>query len=183
MTSAALPAEPGETVSWRSLVRDIADYPQAGVTFRDITPLLGDGPAFRQVVDELAERFRDVEVDRVVGVEARGFILAAPIAYRLGAGFVPVRKPGKLPYRTTSVTYELEYGSDTLEVHVDAVAPGDRVLVVDDVLATGGTAAAAATLVTSAGGHVAAVAFLMELTFLDGRSRMGDHDVRALLSF
>jgi adenine phosphoribosyltransferase len=129
--------------SWfTSLIRDIADYPSPGVTFRDITPMLGDGPAFSRAVRELAERFDGVQVDRVLGMEARGFIVAAPIAVALGAGFVPVRKAGKLPWAVAREEYELEYGKDKLEIHRDAIRPGERVLVIDDVLATGGTAAA-----------------------------------------
>ncbi len=140
--------------------------------FKDITPLLDDADAFRWAADELADRFRDTPADRVVGVEARGFILGAAVAYRLGLGFVPVRKSGKLPYRTRSVDYELEYGTASLEVHTDAFAPGQRALVVDDVLATGGTAAAAVELVDSGGAEVAGVGFLIELGFLGGREKI-----------
>lgn len=164
-------------------MRDIADYPQAGVTFRDITPLLGDGPAFRQVVDELAERFSDVEVDRVVGVEARGFILAAPIAYRLGAGFVPVRKAGKLPWAVAREEYQLEYGRDKLEIHRDAIHPDERVLIVDDVLATGGTAAATARLVEALGGTLVGLGVLIEIGALGGRAALGARRVEALTSY
>lgn len=140
--------------------------------FKDITPLLDDADAFRWAADELADCFSDTPADRVVGVEARGFILGAAVAYRLGLGFVPFRKPGKLPYRTRSVDYELEYGTASLEAHTDAVAPGQRVLVVDDVLATGGTAAAAVELVDSGGAEVAGVGFLIELGFLGGREKI-----------
>jgi adenine phosphoribosyltransferase len=160
-----------------SSVRDVPDFPKAGVTFKDITPLLDDHAAFRAVVQALADAGRDssgnTEVDKVVGIEARGFILAAPVALALGVGFVPVRKPGKLPSRTRSVAYELEYGEEVLEMHVDALAPGERVLVVDDVLATGGTAQAAVTLVQEAGAVVHGLAMLMELSFLAGRGRVG----------
>jgi adenine phosphoribosyltransferase len=151
------------------LVRDVPDYPKPGVLFKDITPLLGDGDGFRAVIDSLVP---DQVVDKVVGVEARGFILAAPLAYRLGAGFVPVRKAGKLPSATHAESYALEYGEATLEVHTDAFAPGDRVLLVDDVLATGGTAAAAATLIHRAGGTVVGLSVLIELSFLPGRETL-----------
>jgi len=159
------------------LVRDIADFPKPGVMFKDITPLLDDPAAFGAVVQALADAGRrdgELVIDRVVGIEARGFILAAPVALALGVGFIPVRKPGKLPAATLEVSYDLEYGSETLQIHADAVAPGDRVLIVDDVLATGGTAAAARALVERAGGEVVGLAVLMELGFLDGRSRTGD---------
>ncbi|WP_419850377.1 adenine phosphoribosyltransferase [Candidatus Poriferisocius sp.] len=155
-----------------SLIRDVPDFPTPGIMFKDITPLLDDADAFRWAADELADRFRDTPADRVVGVEARGFILGAAVAYRLGLGFVPVRKSGKLPYRTRSVDYELEYGTASLEVHTDAFAPGQRALVVDDVLATGGTAAAAVELVDSGGAEVAGVGFLIELGFLGGREKI-----------
>jgi adenine phosphoribosyltransferase len=163
----------------RSRIRDVADYPQPGVTFKDITPLLADGAAFAAVVSALASGYDGV--DKVAGIEARGFILAAPVAIALGAGFVPVRKAGKLPGPTYAQSYDLEYGSATVEVHQDAFAPGERVLVVDDVLATGGTGSATAQLVRKAGGEVAAIAVIMELSFLDGRSRLPDATIRSLL--
>ena len=141
--------------------------------FKDITPLLDDAEAFRWAADELADRFSSTPADRVVGVEARGFILGAAVAYRLGLGFVPVRKPGKLPYDTRAVDYELEYGTASLEAHTDALAPGQRALIVDDVLATGGTASAAVELVSSGGASVAGVGFLIELGFLSGREKIG----------
>ena len=160
------------------LVRDVPDFPKPGVVFKDITPLLDDHDAFTQVVQALAAAGRDasgeVVVDKVVGMEARGFIMASPVALELGVGFVPVRKPGKLPWETRAVSYDLEYGSETLEMHVDALAGGDRVLVVDDVLATGGTARATQQLVEQAGGSVHGLAVLMELSFLPGRSVVGD---------
>ncbi|HEY1625041.1 MAG TPA: adenine phosphoribosyltransferase [Streptosporangiaceae bacterium] len=161
-------------------IRDIPDYPKPGVVFKDITPLLGDGEAFRAVVGGLAAEHGDV--DKVAGIEARGFILAAPVACRLGAGFVPVRKKGKLPAATFSEDYELEYGTATIEVHQDAFAPSDRVLIVDDVLATGGTARATADLVRRSGATVAGIAVLIELSFLDGRAKLPDLPVSALLA-
>ena len=168
------------------LVRDVEDFPKAGVTFKDIAPLLDDHTAFTAVVQALAGAGRDaqglVAVDKVVGMEARGFILAAPVALALGVGFVPVRKPGKLPWETRAVSYDLEYGSETLEMHVDALAPGERVLVIDDVLATGGTAEACAQLVERAGASVAAIEVVLELGFLDGRSRLRGHVVNAILT-
>lgn len=161
-----------------ALIRDIPDFPRPGVTFKDITPLLDNHAAFTAVVAALAEAGRDgdgvVLVDKVVGMEARGFILAAPVALALGVGFVPVRKPGKLPWQTRAVGYELEYGEETLEMHTDALAPGERVLVVDDVLATGGTARATAQLIQEAGASVHGLAMLMELSFLPGRVAVGD---------
>ena len=160
-------------------VRDIPDYPQPGVLFKDITPLLGDAEAFGDVVEAMAAIFGPV--DKVVGIEARGFILAAPVAYEIRAGFVPVRKKGKLPAATFAQEYDLEYGSNVLEVHQDAFAPGDRVLIVDDVLATGGTARATASLITRAGAEVVGIAVLMELSFLHGREAIGDLDLRSLL--
>ena len=163
----------------KSRVRDIADYPQPGVMFKDITPLLADGEALAAVVDALSSGHDGV--DKVAGIEARGFILAAPVAIKLGAGFVPVRKAGKLPGPTYAQSYDLEYGSATVEVHQDAFAPGERVLIVDDVLATGGTGSATVELVRKAGAEVAAIAVIMELSFLNGRSRLPDAAIRSLL--
>jgi adenine phosphoribosyltransferase len=166
------------------LVRDIPDFPTHGVMFKDISPLLDDHTAFTAVVQALADAGRDESgasvVDKVIGMEARGFILAAPVALALGVGFVPVRKPGKLPAATYSVSYALEYGEETLEMHTDALAPGERVLLVDDVLATGGTAAATASLAEKCGATVHAVAVLMELSFLHGRDALGDLPLSAL---
>jgi adenine phosphoribosyltransferase len=164
-------------------IRDVPDFPKPGVLFKDITPLLADWSAFRTVVEALADAGRsgtDTVVDKVVGMEARGFIFGAPVALDLEVGFVPIRKPGKLPGTTTSVSYDLEYGSETLEMHTDAIAPGDRVLLVDDILATGGTARAAADLVQRAGGHVHALAVVLELSFLPGRATLGDVPLVAL---
>jgi adenine phosphoribosyltransferase len=170
--------------SWvREHIRAIADYPHAGVTFRDITPLLGNAAAFGRAVDDLVSGFHDVAVDRVVGVESRGFILAAPVAYRLRAGFVPVRKAGKLPWAVAREEYELEYGTDKLEIHRDAIHPRERILVVDDVLATGGTASATGRLVETLGGVIVGLGFLIELSDLHGRSRLGEHRVESLVTF
>ena len=165
-----------------SHVRDVPDYPQRGVLFKDITPLLAQPKVFSAVVDALADSFG--QVDKVAGIEARGFILAAPVAYQTSAGFVPVRKKGKLPSATFAQEYRLEYGTATLEVHQDAFEPGDRVLIVDDVLATGGTARATTTLVRQAGAEVAGIAVLMELSFLNGRAALTglDVDIRSLLT-
>ena len=167
-----------------SRIRDVPDFPKPGVVFKDITPLLDDHEAFTAVVHGLAEAGRaadgSTQVDKVIGMEARGFILAAPVALALGVGFVPVRKPGKLPWETRSVSYDLEYGSETLEMHTDAVAPGERILLVDDVLATGGTAAATAQLVTDSDAVVHGLAVLMELSFLGGRSKLEGVDLTAL---
>ncbi|GAC1323362.1 MAG: adenine phosphoribosyltransferase [Mycobacteriales bacterium] len=166
----------------RERIRDVPDYPKPGIVFKDITPLLADHVAFAGVVDAIVAHRGRGTIDKVVGIEARGFILAAPVAYHFGAGFVPVRKTGKLPAATHSASYELEYGSAVIEVHQDAFAPGDRVLVVDDVLATGGTAAAAADLVRRAGGEVVGLSVLLELGFLGGRARLDGLDLHALLS-
>jgi adenine phosphoribosyltransferase len=167
----------------RDFVRDIDDYPTAGVSFRDITPLLGDGQGFGRAITELAQLFDSVPTDRVLGVEARGFIIAAPVAYRIGAGFVPVRKAGKLPWAVVREEYSLEYGNDKLEIHRDAIHPGERVLVIDDVLATGGTAAATVRLVEALGGVVAGVGVLIELEDLGGRGRLDGHLVESLARY
>lgn len=161
-------------------VRVIPDYPKPGVSFRDITPLLGDPNAYGHVVRALVDRFSGHDVTRVLGIEARGFILAAPVALQLGAGFVPVRKPGKLPWAVVREEYDLEYGSDKLEMHRDAIHPGERVLVIDDVLATGGTAAAACRLVETLDGVVVGVGVVLELQALGGRQRLGARPVESL---
>jgi adenine phosphoribosyltransferase len=167
----------------RALVRDVPDFPQEGIVFKDITPLLADELAFSTVIDLIVVHFGRGNIDKVVGIEARGFILASPVAYHFGAGFVPVRKKDKLPYETESAEYSLEYGTATLEIHKDAVAPGERVLVVDDVLATGGTAKATADLVERIGGKVVGLAFLIELGFLKGRERLQNYDLFTLLDY
>jgi adenine phosphoribosyltransferase len=179
------PAPPGSLAAdILARVRDVPDFPTPGVIFKDITPLLADGEAFRRVIDGLAEPHQEGTsgVDVVVGIEARGFILAAPVAVALGVGFVPVRKVGKLPSATVSVSYELEYGTAEVQVHEDGVRPGQRVLLVDDVLATGGTAAAATELVRRLGGVMGGVSVLMELALLEGRSRLPGLDVRSLVT-
>ena len=164
-------------------IRDIPDFPQKGVVFKDITPLLADVDAFRFAVDALCDHFSGQSVDKVLGIEARGFIIAAPVAYRFGCGFVPVRKAGKLPWDVEKQEYVLEYGTDLLEIHRDAVAPGERALIVDDVLATGGTATAAVRLVERLGGHVAGLGFVIELGFLGGRGKLADHDMLSLIEY
>jgi adenine phosphoribosyltransferase len=164
-------------------VRDVPDFPRAGVGFKDITPLLGDAAAFASVVDRIAEPFAGQRVDKVVGIEARGFVVAAPVAVRLGAGFVPVRKVGKLPWDTHKVEYELEYGTDELEVHADAVLPGQRAVVVDDVIATGGTALAACRLVELLGAEVVGLGFIIDLSFLGGAARLDGRHVVSLLTY
>lgn len=168
-----------------SLVRDVHDFPSQGIVFKDITPLLADHVAFAGAVDAIVAYYGRGTVDKVVGIEARGFIIAAPVAYHFGAGFVPVRKQGKLPAPAHAASYALEYGHATLEVHRDAFAPGDRVLIVDDVLATGGTAAATAGLVRAAGGEVVGCSVLLELSFLGGRAKLepAGVDVHALLTY
>lgn len=164
-----------------SLIRDIHDFPKEGIVFKDITPLLASPEGFRQSIDTIADAYADAGITKVLGAEARGFIFGGALAYRLGAGFVPARKPGKLPWDTTSHEYELEYGTDSLEVHTDAVGPGDIVLIVDDVLATGGTAAAKAALVSKMGASVAGFAFLIELDFLAGREKLGAQRIITLI--
>ena len=171
------------TVNYESLIRAIPDFPQPGILFRDITPLLGDGEALRAVVQDLAAPFRQQRIDRVAAIEARGFVIGAPLAVELGAGFVPMRKAGKLPHETFSAQYELEYGDAAIELHQDGMLPGDNVLLVDDVLATGGTMAAAVELVQQAGANVAGILTLIELTALNGRARLPYHDVVALIRY
>ena len=166
-----------------SLVRDVPDFPKPGIVFKDIMPLLANGQAFHQAVEELAEWAEPRKPDIVLGAEARGFITGGALAERLGVGFVAARKPGKLPWRTVSAKYALEYGFDALELHADAIGQGQRVLVHDDVLATGGTAAAKCELVERLGGEVVGVLFLIELDFLHGRERLGAYDVRSLITY
>jgi adenine phosphoribosyltransferase len=162
---------------------DVPDFPSPGILFRDITPLLGHGPALDAAVDAVSAVVADLGASKVVGIEARGFVVGTPVAHQLGLGFVPVRKAGKLPREVISVTYDLEYGTDTLAMHADAVLPDERVVIVDDVLATGGTASAAAQLVESTGAQVVGLAFLIELAFLAGRSRLGERRVESVLTY
>jgi adenine phosphoribosyltransferase len=167
----------------RSRVRDVPDFPRPGVVFKDITPLLADPVTLSRVIDEIVVELGRGTVDKVVGIEARGFIVAAPVAYHMAAGFVPIRKKGKLPWQTESQSYELEYGEETIEIHKDAIARGERVAIVDDVLATGGTAAAAAHLVERLGGTVVSMAFLIELAFLKGREKLAGYEIVSLLQY
>jgi adenine phosphoribosyltransferase len=170
------------TLDLKRYIRDIPDFPKPGIVFKDITPLLADATAFRAAVDAMIEPYRG-RVDMVLGIESRGFIVGAAAAYALGTGIAVVRKPGKLPYRTHKASYDLEYGTDALEIHHDAIGNGHRVLLVDDLLATGGTAGAAIELVERCGGQVVACAFLIELSFLGGRARLGRHEVHALIAY
>lgn len=167
----------------KKLIREIPDYPKPGILFYDLTTLLQDGKGFHLLVDRLCEHYNGQHVDIVTGIEARGFIFAPALAYRLGAGFVPIRKPKKLPWKTAQVSYQLEYGTDSLEIHQDAVKPGQRVLICDDLLATGGTASAAIQLVKQLGGEVAGAAFAVELNFLEGRAKLPGIDVFSLLRY
>jgi adenine phosphoribosyltransferase len=167
----------------RQAIRDIPDFPKPGIVFKDITPLLSNGRLFAQTIDILADRYRTQNVDTVLGVESRGFIIGSALAYELGAGFCIVRKPGKLPYETHRASYKLEYGSDSLEIHVDALPAHARVVIADDLLATGGTAAATAELVTRLGGTVVECAFVIELAFLKGRDKLKPHGVFSILQY
>jgi len=167
----------------KAKIRSIPDFPIPGILFRDITPVLQDPASLAAVIDLMASAYKGVKVDIVVGIEARGYILGAPIAYKLGAGFVPVRKPGKLPFDKISVDYALEYGTNTLEMHRDAVAGGHRVLVVDDLLATGGTAAAVRQMIDKLGGTIVGFEFLVELTALDGRAKLPGVDVKSFITY
>ncbi len=167
----------------KALIRDVPDFPQPGIVFKDITPLLADENAFSSVIDLIVVHYGRGNIDKVAGIEARGFILASPVAYHFGAGFVPVRKSGKLPWETEREEYSLEYGTATLEIHQDSVRPGERVLIVDDVLATGGTARATARLVERLGGKVVGIACLIELTFLDGRKAVEGYDFFSLITY
>ena len=172
-----------DIASIRGAIRDIKDFPKPGIVFRDMTPLLADGRLFGKTIDLLAARYQGQAVDTVLGIESRGFIIGAALAYRLGAGFSVVRKPGKLPYETHSATYDLEYGSDALEIHIDAISSGARVVIADDLIATGGTAAATAQLVARLGGTVVECAFLIELAFLNGRERLKPYGVYSLVQY
>ncbi len=177
-----MPFEPNH--DWlKEFIRDIPDFPKPGVTFKDITPLLANKKAFAYTIDAIAHHFDRDAIDKVLGIEARGFIIAAPLAYRFTAGLIPVRKAGKLPWEVEAQEYILEYGTDLLEIHRDAIEPGERILIVDDVLATGGTAAATATLTERCGGKVAGIATIMELSFLGGRDKLADYEFLSLISY
>ncbi|MBW6511872.1 MAG: adenine phosphoribosyltransferase [Desulfuromonadaceae bacterium] len=167
----------------KSIIRDIPDFPKKGIVFKDITTLLNDSRSFHRMIDLIAHRYVGMRIDQIVGIEARGFILGAALAYKLGAGITLVRKPGKLPSKTISKTYDLEYGTDTLEIHADAFKPGDRIIIADDLLATGGTVAAVVDLVGELGVEIVECAFMAELEFLDGRKRLPDGKVFSLLKF
>nr|WP_198912525.1 adenine phosphoribosyltransferase [Desulfuromonas acetoxidans] len=167
----------------RSIIRDIPDFPKKGIVFKDITTLLADGKSFHRMIDLIAHRYIGQKIDKIVGVEARGFLLGSALAYKLGVGIVLVRKPGKLPYKTLKKTYDLEYGTDTLEIHEDAFQPGERVLIADDLLATGGTVTAVVELVEELGADLVECAFLAELDFLKGRDRLPENKVFSLLHF
>jgi len=178
-----MPLDPARVAALKAKIRDVPDFPKPGVVFRDITTLLKDGPAFREMVDLFAELCDGHRADTLVAVESRGFILGGALAARLGKGFVPVRKPGKLPYKVVKQSYALEYGTDTIEMHHDGVARGQSVLVIDDLVATGGTAAATCTLVEQLGARVSALAFVVALDFLPWRDKLAGRDVRALIRY
>jgi adenine phosphoribosyltransferase len=172
-----------KTAALRAAIRDVVDFPKPGIVFKDITPVLADGKLFRESISLLCETTGGVKIDKVVGIDARGFIFAAAVADRLGAGFVPVRKKGKLPWKTRQTAYSLEYGESIVELHEDAVLPGESVLLVDDLLATGGTAAAAVKLLDELGASIVGISVLIELAFLNGRSKLGPHPVNSILSY
>ena len=177
-----MPFEPNH--DWlKEYIRDIPDFPKPGVTFKDITPLLADKKAFMYTIDALAHHFDRDQIDKVLGIEARGFMVAAPLAYRFTAGLIPVRKAGKLPWEVEAEEYVLEYGTDLLEIHRDAIEEGERILIVDDVLATGGTAVATANLTERCGGKVAGIATIMELSFLGGREKLGGYELLSLITY
>jgi adenine phosphoribosyltransferase len=167
----------------KSKIRNIPDFPKKGVVFRDITTLIKDGEAFRYAIDKMAENYKGKEIDAIVGAESRGFIFGAALAYKLGIGFIPLRKEGKLPFETCSVSYDLEYGSSTLEMHIDAISKGDNILIVDDLVATGGTAKATVKMVEERGGNVVGLAFLIELSFLNPRKTLEGYDVFSLVTY
>jgi adenine phosphoribosyltransferase len=164
-------------MSLKKSIRDVPNFPKEGIIFKDITPLLKDPKAFRLAINKMAKHYKGKQIDGIVAVEARGFIFAGALAAKLKTGFIPVRKPGKLPYKTISETYQLEYGTDTLQIHEDAIKPGDKILIVDDLLATGGTVAAVVNMVKKLGGEVVGIGFLIELAFLNGRSKLSGHEI------
>lgn len=167
----------------RNAIREIPDFPKEGISFKDITPLFQDQETFKYMIDQLVNQLKDLKIDVIVGPEARGFLVGTPVAYALGVGFVPVRKPGKLPAETVRYEYELEYGSDALEIHKDAIQPGQRVAILDDLLATGGTVFAAAKLIESLGGEVVSLNFLIELAFLNGRDTLENYHIESLVKY
>ncbi len=167
----------------KKLIREVSDFPKEGINFYDITTLLQDADGFKQTIDALVEQVKDEKIDTVIGIESRGFIFGTPVAYQLGAGFIPVRKPNKLPWEKVSVSYDLEYGQDTLEMHRDAVGDGHNVLIVDDLLATGGTARAVADLVEKVGGNIVKMLFVIELDFLGGRDKLNGYEIASLLNY
>lgn len=171
------------TVDLTQHIRDIPDFPKPGIVFKDITPLLNNGPAFRESIRRFADQYRDTQIDCIIAAEARGFIFAAPLACELGIGFVPVRKPGKLPFERHSHSYDLEYGTDTLEMHIDGVQAGQNVLIVDDLLATGGTVSACCKMVEACKANIVACAFLIELEFLNGADKLNGYDVFSLIKY
>lgn len=171
------------TINLADYIRDIPDFPKPGIVFKDITPLVKSAEAFQATIDQLVDQFFGLAIDHVVGIESRGFIFGAPLALRLGVGFLPVRKPGKLPYQTEKIDYALEYGSGTLEIHADACTPGQRVLIIDDLLATGGTVYGTRALIERLGGQVVAAGFVVELGFLNGREKLPGVDVRSLIQY
>ncbi len=183
MTKTAPSKYTSPTADLRDAIRSIPDFPKPGILFRDITTLLNNPDAFRLAIDRLADHFRNKSVSKVVGIESRGFLTAAPLAYLLRAGFIPVRKKGKLPFKTASVSYDLEYGQDTLEMHLDAVVKGENVIIVDDLLATGGTSKATCELVEKAGGKIAGLGFLIELADLKGRQKLSGYSVESLIIY
>lgn len=170
-------------INLKTVIRDVPDFPKKGIIFKDITTLLARGDIFQKVIDQIVDHYAKKKIQKVVGIESRGFIFGAPIAYKLKAGVVPIRKKGKLPYKTVSATYALEYGTDTLEMHEDAIKPGTKVLIVDDLLATGGTAKATAELVEKVGGKIVGFAFLIELAFLKGRENLKKYDILSLIQY
>lgn len=175
--------ERGMSMDLKSTIREVPDFPKPGISFKDITTLLKDSTAFHQVIDEFAAHFKDKCPDVIVGAESRGFILGAPLAYKLGCGFVPVRKPGKLPAAVSRASYALEYGEDTLEIHLDAIQPGQKVLIVDDLLATGGTISATTQLVKQLKGEIVGIAFIVELDILKGREKLAGYDILSLVHY
>jgi adenine phosphoribosyltransferase len=170
-------------MDFKSFIRDIPDFPKEGIIFKDITPLIGDAAAFKGVIDHLAQRYQGQKIDKAVGIEARGFIFAGALAKELGIGMVPIRKPGKLPYKTITETYELEYGTDSMQIHEDAIAKGEKILLIDDLLATGGTLAAGAKLVEKLGGDIVEIATLIELTFLNGIEKIKQYPYYTIMQF